>query len=371
MRSRRTVSCYDASRMPEGAIRKRELHSFSVHYSMASFSVHYSMATAKWVATLVRPSNTNDSSSGSAVGGPGRCASFSFTSEREARNFAKCYSPPKMVQGATTCLICSAAFGRKLRSCNCRNCGSAICDKCSCRWGIKMVPRTFLPSISSLTVRVCKSCDWLTNAFCMALLQGNYANAVKLHEAGNINLRNSFADINKEAMFPVHCAVMGGNLKIVQWLIEVQGCPYSIRRDPKTRTLQSVQTSANRTLIDLAMTGKPKIDILGYLVKKNLSVLDTKDPNLAPKTLQILMRAGFRFELVEGGEDISSVQSSEMCESSVVTTVEDVCVLCCEKQMDCVLTPCGHQICCSGCGSNLSKCPICKNPCKMLRIYRL
>jgi hypothetical protein len=53
---------------------------------------------------------------------------------------------------------------------------------------------------ASLTVRVCASCNWLSIAFSMALLQGNYESAIKIHSTGNVNLRCTFADINKEAM---------------------------------------------------------------------------------------------------------------------------------------------------------------------------
>jgi hypothetical protein len=53
---------------------------------------------------------------------------------------------------------------------------------------------------ASPTVRACKSCDWLSNAFCMALLQGQHNNAVLIHEKGNINLRSTFASIHKENM---------------------------------------------------------------------------------------------------------------------------------------------------------------------------
>jgi hypothetical protein len=41
------------------------------------------------------------------------------------------------------------------------------------------------------------------------------------------------------------------------------------------------------------MTGKPKLEILCYLVMdKKLSVLDTKDASLAPRALEALLRAG-------------------------------------------------------------------------------
>jgi hypothetical protein len=190
---------------------------------------------------------------------------------------------------------------------------------------------------------------------------------------------------------------MGGNLELVKWLVESQDCPISVRRDPKSRILLSVQTSSLRTLVDLAMTGKPKIDILSYLVRKNLSVLDTKDHSLAPKTLQTLMSAGFRFEKRDIGDGLNeSLRIVEASDASMATMEDAVseeyknlirttllqsmvcrthtscqCILCCENHMDCCLIPCGHQICCSDCGAQMTSCPICKNPCSVLKIFRL
>lgn len=114
---------------------------------------------------------------------------------------------------------------------------------------------------------------------------------------------------------------MGGNLALVKWLVEKHDCPLAVRRDAKNGIWLSIQTSASRTLIDLAMTGKPKIDILAYLVQKNLSILDTKDSKLAPKTLQLLLGAGFRFERREGESDsFNIIESSDQIS---VATIED------------------------------------------------
>jgi hypothetical protein len=213
MRRSRTISDFDASLIPRNAIYTRQHHAFSVHYSVA---------TAKWIVTLagqgpaLMPGATSSihHSEHNSNDKRGRCVSFSFASEREARKFAKAYTPPKMMTDASKCFICSTTFST--RCCppfHCRNCGVCICDQCSTRWGVRMIPRTYLVTTgnstksSALTTRVCKSCDWLSNAFCMALLQGKYENAIIFHESGNINLRCCFADIHKEAMFPVHCAV--------------------------------------------------------------------------------------------------------------------------------------------------------------------
>ena len=92
--------------------------------------------------------------------------------------------------------------------------------------------------------------------------------------------------------FPIHCAVIGGNLDLVKWLVDAHGCPLSMKRNLVSGTLQSLQTSKSRTLMDLAMTGRPKTDILQYLVSKNLSVSDTNDASLASKTLEALIRPG-------------------------------------------------------------------------------
>ena len=52
------------------------------------------------------------------------------------------------------------------------------------------------------------------------------------------------------------------------------------------------------------MTGKPKLEVLRYLVmEKNLSVMDTKDPSLAPRTLEALLRAGVSRESAEASVD--------------------------------------------------------------------
>lgn len=118
---------------------------------------------------------------------------------------------------------------------------------------------------------------------------------------------------------------MGGNLQVVKWLVETHDCPISVKRDPRTGLKLSVQTSANRTLIDLAMTGKfqKKASILSYLVQRGLSVTDTKDPNLAPKTLQSMMKAGLAFHWNDRSDELE-VRSVEDVTEASAATLEDV-----------------------------------------------
>ena len=154
------VSDYELALMPRDRIFKRAL---------TSWSVHRSLTTSKWIATLaIKGRNTREKSGH---------VQFTFSSQREASKFCKAYAPPR-ADNAKTCRLCQKVSTER----HCRNCGVTVCDDCSTRWGFKMVPKTY-SSTPALTVRVCRSCDWLSNAFCLALLEGRYHDALTLYDS--------------------------------------------------------------------------------------------------------------------------------------------------------------------------------------------
>ena len=190
---------------------------------------------------------------------------------------------------------------------------------------------------------------------------------------------------------PVHVAVMGGSIELVRWLVDMHLCPISGVRGAKGQIL-SVQTSSHRTLLDVAMGGRPKVEILAYLIGKGLALTDVKDSTLPTKTLETLLkcisvgsfpvgsasgigRATSPVGLAVIGTDEVDLMDAEYDEPSVTSSTappgKDDCALCCERPMDCVLTPCGHQICCNECAQQIRTCPICKVDCCALRIFRL
>jgi hypothetical protein len=186
-----------------------------------------------------------------------------------------------------------------------------------------MLPKTYV-SQQTTTVRVCTNCDWISNAFCISLLHGKFEDAIKIFDTGNVNLRAVFADINGEAMFPVHCAVMGGNLQLLRWLVETRACPIAAKRDSRTGRMLSVQTSAQRSLIDLAMTGKPKLEILKYcIVVQGMSLLDTNNHKLAPRALEALLRAGISLHEAPTITIDEPPRFIESFAEESVTTIED------------------------------------------------
>jgi hypothetical protein len=181
----RSLSEFDLSLMPRGRIFPRTLHQWSVHHSLT---------TSNWIATISRPDPTDSQKM--------KYVQFPFSTEREARKFCNCFAPPKLCVGIQECMLCQQPKAR-----HCRNCGASVCGRCSTRWGARMVPKTYM-NIQSLTVSVCKSCDWLSNAFCMALLQGRFQDVQQIYQTGNVNLRTSFADIHREAMYVLNECMM-------------------------------------------------------------------------------------------------------------------------------------------------------------------
>jgi len=251
-------------------------------------------------------------------------------------------------------------------------------------------------------------------------------------------------------MFPIHCAAMGGNVKLLKWLIDVHHCPIKMTNTGNRNshgTRQLITTSNGRTILDLAVE-KKEVDILQYLVnQKKISVSSetgtnatalmaleavlkampgslplerksmspriqrhktnqrspmrhitqglTNRPQMKPMTTQSLANIHryepkpnanlYQFPLFSVGMDDSDDESAEyydengytdgaieddIDDESVATTIKDPCLICYDSTIDCVLTPCGHQICCMRCSQNMSKCPICSCKCQSIRIFR-
>jgi hypothetical protein len=163
------ASDFNMERLPRASIVPRILHDWSVHHSIVNNN---------WIATISR-TDANDPAKL-------RYHQFSFTTEREARKFCVSYAPPKLVRG-NECRVCHVI---KQSLCHCRNCGVTICERCSSRWSTKMLPKTYHSpngsTFGSGMTRVCKSCDWISNAFCLALLQGRYQDAIEIHSTVRI-----------------------------------------------------------------------------------------------------------------------------------------------------------------------------------------
>lgn len=209
---------------------------------------------------------------------------------------------------------------------------------------------------------------------------------------------------------PVHCAVEGGKIEIVRWLIEEQFCPITkavATKNKSSRTVeQPIQTSKGRTVLSIAMSAL-NVEIIQYLsIEQGVPVFEIKDLIVSLRALEAVLLALPRGSssdrnIREGnnvltaarwdeemysereynecsslGEDESARFTAECDVSSIVSRTQseqiatDVCIVCFDRSIDCVITPCGHQICCFQCTSGMKCCPECSSQCRFIKICR-
>lgn len=265
---------------------------------LLSATIYKNAATNLWITTI----NTNQK----GVATNPKLASkylkaFSFPSEQEAREAAIANAPPKMMsfEESPICFVCKGKFAVFRRARHCRNCGACVCGGCTTTWSSKMLPETYNLKNESI-VKVCKSCSYLTDSFRKALLQGNLNEAIDLYHTGNINLRCPLPPAEgakkAEIMYPIHCAVQGGNLDIVRWLMDEHFCPIKLvkknnGKGRKSSGQTSIVTSKGRSVLHIAMNGR-KVDIIRYLVvDKGIPVYEMKDLHLSLRALEAVLLA--------------------------------------------------------------------------------
>jgi hypothetical protein len=261
-------------------------------------TVYHNTATNLWIATI----NTNQKG---VAKNPTKASrylkAFSFSTEKEARESAIANAPPKMMRfnDNSNCFICKGKFAVFRRACHCRNCGVCVCNACSTSWPSKAIPETYNLKKESL-VKVCKSCNFLSSAFKKALLAGDYEEAIAIYGSGNINLRTPFPQFSnkkEEVMYPIHCAVEGGNLSIVRWLMEDHFCPVKVIRTgggvKKSKKAGSqdypILTTKNRSVLTIAMDNI-HVKVLRYLVVDNgFSIYESKDLKGSLRNLEAVL----------------------------------------------------------------------------------
>jgi hypothetical protein len=258
-------------------------------------TVYHNAATNLWIAMI----NTNQKGDAKNPETANKhLKAFTFNTEREARQSAIANAPPKMVpfQSSPACFICKGSFAVFRHPSHCKNCGVCVCNNCSISWNSKNIPGTYNLKNES-QVKVCQSCNRLSLSFKQALLAGDFDKAVAIYNTGNINLRTPFPSSKKdEVMWHVHCAVEGGNLKTLRWLVDQHFCPIkycsSLNKKSSSGGKETVlTTSKGRSVLSIALECH-KVDVMQYLVVEcNVSVYECKEITSALHALEVALMA--------------------------------------------------------------------------------
>jgi Zinc finger, C3HC4 type (RING finger) len=275
-----------------------------------------------------------------------------------------------------------------------------------------MIPDTY--NLKNETqVKVCRSCNSLSLSFKKALLNGNWNEALALYRTGNVNLRTPFPNPNKkdEITYPVHCAAEGGNMMILRWLIEERYCPVKVNMAAKRGTPAQkypLRTSRGRSVLTIALESI-RVDMLRYLVidignsiyeckdlHPTLAALEatlaalprTFDPEQTPAELPLDVPSGIArwdnatfddncSEPSSLGNDEEGRQVPDDAKSRASSGQNggdkeggQICIICFDRRINCVGTPCGHAVCCLECTANLELCPVCNERSNFIKIFR-
>eukprot|EP01040_Poterioochromonas_malhamensis_P012402 gene12402-13559_t len=182
------------------------------------------------------------------------------------------------------CSICRLKFSMFNKGHHCRNCGYLVCMNCSDKiWPSNMVPITY--HSDEKMVRVCHSCHYLTEMFVTALRDGDEVMAKTIYASGNINLYNPFTVYSNYA-YAVHCAVSGGNMNLIRWLIDEKKCSLI------DRASGSPLVTGNGLTVLAVAAMKGHLDAILYLVhEKKLPVTDISDVNILQRALHLVLSA--------------------------------------------------------------------------------
>ena len=74
--------------------------------------------------------------------------------------------------------------------------------------------------------------------------------------------------------------------------------------------------------------------------------------------------------LSDGARDFGAIYQHRDAMTFGTGETEDECIICFDGKIDCVATPCGHQICCLKCSKNVSRCPVCAQDCSFMRVFK-
>lgn len=120
----------------------------------------------------------------------------------------------------------------------------------------------------------------------------------------------------------MHCAVLGGSLSLLKWLVEDHCCPLRVirvggRRRDSGDSYTPILTSRGRSVLGIAMENE-KLEIVRYLiVEKSMALAEVK--NLSLETTIIILEAALHLlpTTVDGGIQVYTISQPTNAHDSI------------------------------------------------------
>lgn len=158
-------------------------------------------------------------------------------------------------------------------------------------------------------------------------------------------------------------------LRALDTLIKEETSPV---RDEHESTGAKVKSSKDETKKGTSSSSKYKTRKEKTKPAPSFSVAEiVKAFSLKPPSSTVPKDTTFNFSTCcDSDEEDEACFLDDIDEQTVCTTLPDVCIICSEKNIDCVAAPCGHQTCCLKCSNQLRYCPVCSTGCHFISIYQ-
>lgn len=194
---------------------------------------------------------------------------------------------------------------------------------------------------------------------------------------------NSFTEIStSKGRSLLGIALENRNVGIVRYLVVEKGIQLSGEKDITMDTLCRNLELVLRLLPEDAATGNSSDSAISGIPQELLSNEQASHSNEREANTNL---RGLDTASDGSVSDVSSFCSMTMplppnegtglthCCSSyffpLFPTVQ-ACIICFDQSIDCVATPCGHQVCCLQCSRNITRCPVCAVECSFMRVFR-
>jgi len=230
-------------------------------------------------------------------------------------------------------------------------------------------------------LRVCDACQCRCDKLRVGLLQGDMVKVSDAYSSGLVVLDCPYT-IFPDHLYPTHCAVVGGNMALLSWLVRDKRSSISARdangMTPFAKACAMGHVEMMFWFVRTNGVDTQEVHDMQVLRQGLQSLLISSKVLLTPSAVHMVASEAPRPRTppatmgdpqTEPPTYRTRAEDSDSDPETDRLTVggddlENECTICFEKEINSVLVPCGHCCTCEACGKvlkdNGKDCPVCR-----------